>query len=242
MIGLGTVVNTIAIIVGSAVGLLVKGGIPQRVRDTVMQTLGLAVIIIGISGALQGIYSINEQGRLDREHVMLMILSLVIGGIIGELLDLESKLERMATWFKNIFRSKDSNFIQGFVSTTLLYCVGAMAIVGSLEDGLLGNPATLYAKSILDGISAVIFAATLGPGVLFSAFPVAVYQGSITILADMIRPWLTDIVISQTSLTGSVLIFAIGINLLEIKKINVANMLPAILIPFVYHVIKSFVN
>jgi len=237
MMGIGTIVNAFAIVAGSLTGLILKSGIPQRFRDTVMQALGLSVIIIGISGVLKGMYTITELGSLEREHIMLMILSLTGGSILGEALELDSKLERLAIWVQKRFGNKDSNFVQGFVSTTLLYCVGAMAIVGSLEDGLFGNPATLFAKSVLDGISAIVFSATLGIGVMFSSFPVAIYQGSITFMAVMIRPWLTDTVISQMSLVGSVLIMAIGINLLKLTAIKVANMLPAIFVPLFYYVI-----
>ncbi len=240
MMGIGTIANVFAIVAGSLAGLLIKSGIPQKFRDTVMQALGLAVVIIGISGVLKGIYAVTEYGRLEREHIMLMILSLVGGSILGEALDIELKLEKLALWFQKKFGNKDSNFVQGFVSTTILYCVGAMAIVGSLEDGLFGNPDTLFAKSVLDGISAVVFSATLSIGVMFSSLPVALYQGSITFLAIMIRPWLTEMVISQISLVGSVLIMAIGINLLKLTTIKVANMLPAIFIPLIYYIIMSF--
>ncbi len=240
MMGIGTIANVFAIVAGSLAGLLIKSGIPQKFRDTVMQALGLAVVIIGISGVLKGIYAVTEYGRLEREHIMLMILSLVGGSILGEALDIELKLEKLALCFQKKFGNKDSNFVQGFVSTTILYCVGAMAIVGSLEDGLFGNPDTLFAKSVLDGISAVVFSATLGIGVMFSSLSVALYQGSITFLAIMIRPWLTEMVISQISLVGSVLIMAIGINLLKLTTIKVANMLPAIFIPLIYYIIMSF--
>jgi uncharacterized membrane protein YqgA involved in biofilm formation len=242
MMGIGTLANVLAIVAGSLTGLCIKRGIPQKFSDTVMQALGLSVFVIGISGVLKGIYTVTEYGKLEREHIMLMILSLVGGAILGEALDLESKLGKLAQWFQNKFGNKDSNFVQGFVSTTLLYCVGAMAIVGSLEDGLFGNPATLYAKSVLDGISAVVFSATLGIGVMFSSVPVALYQGSITFLAILIRPWLTDMVINQTSLVGSVLIMAIGINLLKVTTIKVANMLPSIFVPIIYYVILSFLH
>lgn len=240
MIGIGTIANVFAIVAGSLAGLFIKSGIPQKFRDTVMQALGLAVIVIGISGVLQGVYTITKHGNLERNHIMLMILSLVAGSILGETFDIETKLEKLAEWFQKKFGTKDGSFVQGFVSTTLLYCVGAMAIVGSLEDGLFGSPDTLFAKSILDGISAVVFSATLGIGVMFSSVPVALYQGSITLLAIMIRPWLTDMVISQTSLVGSVLIMAIGINLLKLTTIKIANMLPAVFLPLIYYIITSF--
>jgi uncharacterized membrane protein YqgA involved in biofilm formation len=168
-----------------------------------------------------------------------MIFSLVIGGLLGEFLKIEKRLENVGIWFQSKIPSKGGSFSDGFVTASLVYCVGAMAIVGSLEDGLSGNPSTLFAKSILDGVSAVIFAATLGIGVAFSALPVFIYQGGITLLAGLLQPWLTETVISQMSLVGGILIFAIGINLLEIKKINVGNLLPSIFIPVLYYLIST---
>lgn len=242
MIGLGTIVNTAAIITGGTAGVLAKSGLPERYRETIMQALGLAVLIIGLSGCLQGIFMINSSGSLDRQFVMLMIFSLVIGGLLGEFMNIEQRLERAGMWIQSKIGGSGGNFSEGFVSASLLYCVGAMAIVGSLEDGLTGSTSTLFAKAVLDGVSAVIFGATLGIGVAFSAVPVFIYQGSITLLAGLIKPWLTETVILQTSLVGSVLIMAIGFNLLEIKKIKAGNMLPAVFIPLVYYVIASIIQ
>lgn len=242
MIGLGTIVNAAAIIAGGTAGALLKNGLPERYRETVMQAIGLSVLMIGISGTLQGMYKVAGSGRLDREFVMLMIFSLVIGAIAGEFLNIEDKLDRMGNWFQSRFAKGSGSFAEGFVTTSLVYCVGAMAIVGSLEDGLTGNTATLFAKAILDGISAVIFAATMGIGVAFSALPVFIYQGTITLMAGVIKPWLTPDVISQTSLVGSILIMAIGINLLDLKRIKVGNMLPAIFIPLIYYVIITIIT
>jgi uncharacterized protein len=247
MIGLGTIVNAAAILAGGGAGVLLKNGLPEKYKSTVMQGIGLSVMFIGISGTLQGIFNITKGNTIDRQYIMTMIFSLVIGGFIGEFLDIEQKLDNLGQWFQNKFTSKslnssNSNFATGFVTASLVYCVGAMAIVGSLEDGLTGNTATLFAKSILDGVSAIIFAATMGNGVAFSAIPVFLYQGAITLLAGFIKPWLTDVVISQMSLTGSVLIFAIGSNLLEFKRIKVGNLLPAIFIPLVYYLIRQLIG
>lgn len=239
MIGLGTIVNSAAIAAGGTAGLLVKSGLPGRYRETIMQALGLAVLIIGLSGCLQGIFIINSAGALDRQFIMLMIFSLVTGGLLGEFLNIEQKLERTGEWIQARTGSAGGSFSEGFVSASLLYCVGAMAIVGSLEDGLTGSTSTLFAKAVLDGVSAVILGAAMGPGVAFSAAPVFLYQGSITILARLIKPWLTDVVILQTSLVGSVLIMAIGFNMLEIKRIRTGNLLPAVFIPLIYHVLRS---
>ena len=237
MIGLGTIVNAAAIIIGGISGSLLRSGLSDRFRETLMQALGLSVLIIGISGALQGIYRVVDGDRLNSEFIMLMIFSLVIGSIIGELLNIEDRLERMGLWIQNRFLKNSGNFAEGFITASLVFCVGAMAIVGSLQDGLTGDTGTLFAKSILDGLISVIFAASLGIGVAFSSIPVFIYQGSITLMAGVIEPWLTKTVIIQTSLVGSVLIIAIGLNLLEYKRIKVGNMLPAIFIPFIYYLI-----
>ena len=239
MIGLGTIVNAAAIIIGAVCGSVLRNGLPERFRETIMQALGLSILMIGISGALQGIYKVVDGGKLDREFVMLMIFSLVIGAIIGELLNIEDKLEKMGLWIQNRFLKNSGNFAEGFITASLVFCVGAMAIVGSLEDGLTGDTGTLFAKSILDGVISIIFAASLGIGVAFSSIPVFIYQGSITLMAGVIKPWLTDTIITQTSLVGSVLIIAIGLNLLEYKRIKVGNMLPAIFIPFIYYLIMK---
>jgi len=239
MIGLGTIVNAAAIIIGAVCGSVLRNGLPERFRETIMQALGLSILMIGISGALQGIYRVVDGGKLDREFVMLMIFSLVIGAIIGELLNIEDKLEKMGLWIQNRFLKNSGNFAEGFITASLVFCVGAMAIVGSLEDGLTGDTGTLFAKSILDGVISIIFAASLGIGVAFSSIPVFIYQGSITLMAGVIKPWLTDTIITQTSLVGSVLIIAIGLNLLEYKRIKVGNMLPAIFIPFIYYLIMK---
>lgn len=239
MIGLGTVVNAAAVVVGGTAGSFIKNGLPQRFKNIIMQAVGLAVVLIGISGALQGIYRVIDGGKLDRQYIMIMIFSLVIGGIFGELINIEDKLEKMGLWFQSKFAKKSGNFADGFVTASLVYCVGAMAIVGSIEDGLTGSATTLFAKSILDGVTSVVFAATMGIGVAFSSISVFVYQGSITLLAGFIKPWLTDTVISQVSLVGSILIMAIGTNMLEFKRIKVGNLLPAVLIPFIYYIITA---
>ncbi len=242
MLGIGTIVNAGAVIAGGIAGVLLKSGIPERYKKTVIQGIGLSVIFIGISGTIKEMLTVINGNKLDRQFILLMIFSLVIGGLVGEFLNIEKKLENVGRWFQSRIPAKGGSFSEGFVTASLLFCVGAMAVVGSLEDGLMGNPSTLFAKSILDGVTSVIFAATLGIGVAFSAIPILLYQGSITLLARFIEPWLNDTVISQMSLVGGILIFAIGINLLEIKKINVGNLLPAIFVPVVYYLLKSLLG
>ncbi len=236
----GSVVNAVVIIGGALLGMLIKGKLSERFKTIIMQALGLSVIIIGLSGTLSAIFRVasDGSGTLESKDIMVMIICLVLGAIIGEAIDIEQKLNRFAEFIQKKLPGSGGNFASGFVTATLLFCVGAMAIVGSLEEGLNGNADTLYAKSMLDCISAFIFSATMGIGVLFSAIPVLLYQGSITLLAGILKPLLTTEVISQMSLVGNILILGIGLNILEIRIIKVANMLPAIFLPIVYYLIR----
>lgn len=239
MAGMGTIINMIAVIAGGTVGLFLKGGLPERFEKTIMQSLGMSTIFIGIGGAIQGILTISE-GGLETSRTMIMIISLALGSLIGEVLNIESGLEKFGEKLQKIVGvSGENKFVEGFVTTALVTCVGAMAIIGSLNDGLKGDPSMLYAKSILDGIIAIIFSSTLGIGVLFAALPLGVYQGAITVSAKYIEPFLSNELITNMSFIGSVLIFGIGINLVFGKKIKVGNMLPAILIPAIYELITS---
>jgi len=224
---LGTIVNTLAIIAGSLIGLIFRGGIPEKYSQTLMHAIGLAVILIGLKGALQ------------TDALLVVIISLAIGSVIGEYLKIEDRLEWLGKQIGQRMSKKEDGIAEGFVTTTLLFCVGAMAIVGSLESGLSGNHQTLYAKAILDGIASIVFASSLGIGVLFSAISVFLYQGLITLTATYIKPFLTPDVVSQMSAAGGLLIMAIGIGLLEIKKLRIGNMLPAIFIPLIYDMLKN---
>jgi len=239
MIGLGTIVNAAAILAGGAAGLALKRVIPKRVTDTVMQGVGLAVVIVGISGALKAAFTVAGEG-IESDHILLMIVALAVGALIGELLKLENRLEAFGKFCERKLTKpgSDSTFTQGFVTATLVYCVGAMAIVGSLEDGMNRNHDILFAKSALDGISAIVFASAMGMGVLFSAVTVGLYQGTITLLSVVVAPYLNDLVVTQMSLIGSVLILSIGLNMLGIAKIKVGNLLPAVFVPVVYHGIR----
>lgn len=245
MIGLGTIVNAAAVIVGSILGLVLKFGIPERFKSTIMQAISLSVIFIGTSGVLQGIFKVLNSGKIDRQYIMLMIFSLVIGGLVGEILRIEDFLDRLGERIKKavskVIKSENSTFTEGFVTASLVFCVGAMAIVGSLEDGLNRNFSILFAKSILDGVTSVIFSATLGIGVMFSSVAVLLYQGSITLLAGLLKPLLTDAVVLQMSMVGSVLIFAIGLNMLGVSKIKVGNLLPAMFVPALWYVVTMFI-
>lgn len=221
---LGTIVNSIAIIGGSILGILLRNGIKDEYKSTIMDGIGLSVVIIGIIGGIKS------------ENIILVIASIVIGGLIGEVIGIEKKLDNLGDKLQKSFAKGDSNFTKGFVTSSLVYCIGAMAIIGALESGIQGNHETLFAKSILDGISAIIFGSTLGIGVTFSAIPVFLYQGTITLLSNSIKDILTPEVINEMSAVGGILIMAIGINILEIKKIKIGNLLPAVFVPLIYYV------
>jgi len=224
---LGTIVNSIAIIAGAFVGILLNKGIKEQYTKTIMDGMGLSVVVIGIMGAIK------------MDNLILIIASIVAGSLIGEMLDLDKRLENLGNNMEKRFGKGDSNFSKGFIMASLVYCIGAMAILGALESGLSGNHETLYAKSVLDGISAIIFASTLGIGVAFSAIAVFVYQGVITLLASSVKDFLTPVVITEMSAVGGILIMAIGVNILGLKKIKIANMLPAIFIPVIYYIIVN---
>lgn len=232
MIGRGTIINVMAIIVGASGGLLLKNGIPERVKHAIMQGIGLASVMLGLSEALQELFLLTAEGRLERRFTMLMILCLVGGGVIGASFRVEDRLEHLGKRLEQKFSRFGGNFAQGFITASLVYCVGAMAVVGALEDGLTGQIDILLSKSILDGISAVIFGASLGPGVIFSAVSVFLYQGTLTIMAGLVKTVMSPEVLSQMSLIGGILIMGIGFNLLEIGKIKVGNLLPALFLPF----------
>ncbi|TYO96427.1 DUF554 domain-containing protein [Desulfallas thermosapovorans] len=215
---LGTIVNVLAICAGAIAGLVLKKGIKPSVKKTVMQAIGLSVLLVGLQMSLQS------------NQIILVIISLALGGISGELLKIEDNLHRLGLWLQNLVGKKSGDIASAFVTTSLIYCVGAMAIVGAIEDGLTGNPNTLFTKAILDGVSAIFFASTMGIGVIFSCIPVLIYQGTITLTASFLKDILNPFVINQLTATGGLLIVGIAINILELKKINTGNLLPAIII------------
>lgn len=241
MIGLGTIINIVAILVGATIGLIIKGGLASRYENIVMHSIGLSVIFIGITGVLSEMLVI-ENGSFTTRYTLLIIISLITGSLIGEKINIEEKLEKFGEGCKGKFKfkgEKGNDFVEGFVSSSLLFCVGAMAIVGSLNDGLNHDYSTLIAKSLMDMVAGAVLAASLGVGVYFSVIVVGIYQGSITILASLISPYLNDEIISQISCIGSVLIFALGINMILGKKIKIGNMLPSVFIPIIIYCLKS---
>lgn len=226
----GTIVNFLAIIVGSIIGMVLKRGISEKISTTIIQGLSLCTVFIGISGAIKG------------SNFILIIISVALGALIGELVDIDKKIEGIGNTIENKFKGKGSNISQGFVTSSLLFCVGSMAIVGALEGGLSGNYKILFAKSILDGTVSIIFASSLGLGVLLSSFSVLIYQGSITIAASLLKPLLTQSVITDMTAVGSILIMGLGFNMLNMTKIKVANLLPAVFIPIIYQIIISVIK
>lgn len=220
---MGAIVNCLAIILGGSVGLFLKKGIPEKIGNTVVNGVALCILLIGISGALEG------------KNTLITIISIVIGAVIGELIDIDALINRAAKRIEDRLNRKGGNvrFAKGFVTATLLFCVGAMAIVGSLDSGLTGDNTTLYTKSLLDGITAIIFAANFGVGVLASSLPILVYQGSITLLASLVAPLLSDVIIAEMTCVGSLLIIALALNMLKLTEIKVANYIPAIFIPII---------
>lgn len=226
---LGTVVNAIAVIVGGTAGFFLKKGIPERYKEAIMQAVGLSVLVIGLLGALK------------TDNILLMVFSMVIGVIIGEAAKIEDKLESLGKRLEDRFGDKEGGIVKGFVTGSLIYCIGAMAVMGALESGLTGNHEILFTKSLLDGITAVVFASTLGIGVVFSSIAIFIYQGLITVMAAFIKPFLAEYVIREMSAVGGLLIMAISFNIMEIKKIRVGNMLPAIFIPVFYYILKPYV-
>lgn len=227
---LGTIVNSAAIIAGALVGLGFKNGIPDKYNKTVMQAIGLAVLLIGMKGALSS------------DDLLIIIICLAIGSLIGEMIGIEDYLARLGKYLENRFSKGSSSFSAGFVTASLMYCVGSMAIVGSLESGLTGNHSTLFAKATLDGIVGIILSSSLGIGVLFASVPVFIYQGGITLLAGLLKPLLVPAVITQMSAIGGLLIMALGFNMIRDQKIPVGNMLPAIFIPLVYYIATTIIR
>lgn len=217
----GTIVNAVAIIIGCMVGLFFHGRLPEKYRTVIMQGICLGVMLIGLQMAL------SVEGTVQ---VLIVIFSLVIGGIIGEFLQLEERLNIFGEFIKERFSAEDGHFVEGFVQASLIYCVGAMAIMGAIQDGLHNDPTLLYTKSLLDGTFSIAFTATFGSGVMFSAIPVFIYQGIISLLAAEAAGLLGDAVITEMTATGGLLIFAIGLNMLEITEIRIGNLLPAIFV------------
>lgn len=234
MFGLGTVINMAAILVGGIIGRLVGKAIPKRVQDMLYMVCGISTLFIGIGGCLQHML-IVENGSLNTQGTMMMLLSLTVGALVGEWIDLEKRLEQFGGWLKHkTGNSGDSTFIDAFVTASLTVCIGAMAIVGAIQDGMEGDISVLSAKSVLDFVIICVMAASMGRGCVFSLIPVGILQGSVTALSVLLKPIMTEAALSNLSYVGSVLIFCVGVNLVWGKKVKVANLLPAVVIAVVW--------
>ena len=230
MYGLGTIINTAAIVAGGVGGALFGRFLKEKVQDTLTKCCGISTLFIAVTGALEQMLSV-ENGAIVSHGAMLVIGCLTIGAVIGEMLDLEGAFERFGEWLKQkTGNAKDKRFVDAFVTASLTVCIGAMAIVGSIEDGITGDYSILATKSVLDFIIIMVMSCSMGRGAVFSAIPVAILQGSITALAGLLRPVMTAAALANLSMVGSVLIFCVGINLVWDKRVRVANLLPAIVI------------
>ncbi len=240
---IGTLINVVLILAGCALGLLLRKGLPERLRSAVMQSLGLAVIFIGISGTLEAVLTANADGSLSVNGTMCIVISMAVGGLLGSALGIERRLDQLGQFAERKMGSLakgQGSVSKGFVTASLVYCVGAMAIVGSINSGIRGDHSMLITKGILDGVSAIIFTSTLGIGVALSALAVLVYQGAIGLLAGWLAPVLSTAMINGMSAVGGLLIVGIGLNMLyEDHHIPVGDLLPAILIPLVYLPLKG---
>lgn len=230
MIGLGTVINVAAIVAGGLIGLIFSRAISARYQETLMQAIGVCVIFVGISGAVQEMMTVTADG-LQSGGTMMIVISYAVGSVLGEWINLEHRIEQFGKWLKvKTGNAKEKLFVDGFVTASLTVSIGAMAVVGAIQDGITGDCSTLALKAVLDMVIVCVMSASMGKGCVFSAIPVGVFQGTITLLARLIQPIMTERALSNLSLTGSILIFCVGINLLWEKKLKVANMLPSIVI------------
>ena len=234
MIGLGTIINVVAILVGGVIGLVFSRAISARYQETLMQAIGVCILFVGIGGAVQEMMTVTAD-RLQSSGTMMIVISYAVGSLLGEWINLERRIEQFGSWLKvKTGNAREKRFVDGFVSASLTVCIGAMAVVGSIQDGISGDHSTLALKALLDMVIVCVMSSSLGRGCLFSAIPVGIFQGTVTLLARAVQPVMTEAALANLSLTGSILIFCVGVNLLWEKKLKVANMLPSILIAVVY--------
>ncbi len=228
MIGLGTIINVGAILIGGLMGLFMGRGVKVRYQDILMISVGICVMMLGIGGTMEEMLSI-ENGEIVSGGSMMMIITMALGALVGEWMDIEGKMEKFGIWLKKKTGSSgDNSFVDAFVTTSLTVCIGAMAVVGSIKDGIYGDYSILAAKAILDLIIVFVMTVSMGKGCVFSAIPVGIFQGVVTLLARLIEPLMTEAALSNLSLVGSIMIFCVGLNLVWGKKVKVANFLPAI--------------
>lgn len=228
MVGLGTIINSAAIVVGGIFGLLFGKFMKERIQDALLKACGVCVLFIGIAGAMEGMLKISGSS-LSSGRSMFIVASIALGAVVGEILNIEHGFERFGEWLKvKTGNAKDKGFVNGFVTASLTVCIGAMAVIGAIRDGISGDYSILVTKAILDMIIIMVMTCSLGKGCIFSAIPVFVFQGIITALARLIKPLMTTAALENLSLVGSILIFCIGVNTVWDKRIKVANLLPSL--------------
>lgn len=228
MVGLGTIINSAAIVVGGIFGLLFGKFMKERIQDTLLKACGVCVLFIGIAGAMEGMLKISGSSLLSGRS-MFIVASIALGAVVGEILNIEHGFERFGEWLKvKTGNAKDKGFVNGFVTASLTVCIGAMAVIGAIRDGISGDYSILVTKAILDMIIIMVMTCSLGKDCIFSAIPVFVFQGIITALARLIKPLMTTAALANLSLVGSILIFCIGLNTVWDKRIKVANLLPSL--------------
>ncbi len=234
MRGLGTIINALSVLIGGVLGILLRRFLKESYQETIIKATGFSVVFLGASGTLSRMLYIEPDGSLGTAGTLVMVISLALGALLGELMDLDAQFERFGTWLKHKSGSDgDNQFINGFVCSSLTVSIGAMAVIGSIQDGIYGDHSTLVAKSIIDFIIVLIMASSMGKGCIFACIPVAILQGSMTALAVVLSRFMTDAVLNNISLVGNILIFCVGINLVWPKTIKAANLLPSLLVAIV---------
>jgi uncharacterized membrane protein YqgA involved in biofilm formation len=241
MIGFGTIVNAGTIVAGGLLGLTVGSLISRRVQATLVSGMAVGTMFIGAGATFSKMLISASGGSFETRGALMLVMSLAAGAVAGELVDIDGRFERFGEWLKRVSHNeKDKSFLDGFVTASLTFCIGAMAILGALEDGLRGDPSLLYLKATMDGIFTIALTASLGKGVLFSAIPILIFEGSITLASSLLRPVMTSDVLDAISLVGGVLIFCVGWNILwNEKKIRVANLLPSLVVAIVWTLAKG---
>ena len=234
MIGTGTIINVLAIVIGGGIGLLGGKWLNERTQETLIRSMAVCVLFVAIGGAMTEML-VLEDGGLTTQGTLMLVISMALGGLVGELLNLDDRLEGFGRWLREKSgNSRDTRFLDGFITATMTVSIGAMAIVGAVQDGIYGDYTVLAAKSLMDFVIILVMASSMGKGCLFSAIPVGILQGSVTVLARLVQPLLTEAALSNLSLVGSALIFCVGLNLIWKKTIRVANLLPALLFAIGY--------
>ena len=234
MIGLGTIINVGAIIIGGLLGLVGGKWLKERWQETIIKGMAICVMFIGIAGVIEKMLTVTD-GKIGTQGTLMFIVCIALGGLVGEILNIDGAMIRFGQWLKQkTGNSGDNSFLDAFITATMTVCIGAMAIVGSVEDGINGNYTILTAKALLDFVIILVMASSMGKGCIFSAIPVAVFQGVITVLARLIEPLMTEAALCNLSLVGSALIFCVGVNLIWKNTVRVANLLPSIIFAVIY--------